>query len=298
MKNKLKDFKKIFHKKEQEFYTITPKISVVINTYNADRLLENTINSVIKADEIIICDMHSTDKTIAIAEKYNCKIYYHEKLPQPDPARNFAISKASGDWVLILDADEIVTEDLWNKLTDYAKAPYKNYYVLNLLFRTYFLNGFLKHLEPEYHPRFFKKGHLKYGDGKIHAKPVALNSEILNLKSDAKKMDLHIYHYTYENIEHLLNKWNIYTSEEVKKVDLKKLKNCNPSILRILKHFISSFLQFFSRGAYIDGFRGFIWCLYRGIYKTSAYIKTLEAGLEWEKKQTLEVTFNKQKTLL
>ncbi len=281
----MKKIKFMQPKKEREEVVSVQKISVVINTYNADRLLETAIKSVIKADEIIICDMHSTDRTVEIAQKYNCKIYYHEKLPQPDPARNFALSKATGDWILILDSDEVVSEDLWNELVFYANNPYKNHYVLNLSFKTYFLNGFLKHLQPEFHLRYFKRGHLKYEDGFVHIKPLAVDSEILALKSSDK--DLNIYHYTYGSIEQFLEKWNIYTSEEIKKIDSNKT-DVKPHISTIVRMYISAMIKFFARGAYKDGFRGFVWCLYAAIYRTSTYLKLLEKADNWGQKQNLD----------
>src|SRR5574344_2038981 len=71
-------YKKFSKKKIVEKMLEKQKISVVINTYNAERMLETTLKSVQKADEIIICDMYSTDKTIEIAEKFGCKVYFHK----------------------------------------------------------------------------------------------------------------------------------------------------------------------------------------------------------------------------
>mgnify|MGYP003438244586 FL=1 len=88
------------------------KISAVINTYNAEKHLEKVLDSVKEFDEILICDMHSDDATLAIAEKYKAKIIFHEKTGFVEPARNFAISQAKNEWVLLLDADETVSTEL------------------------------------------------------------------------------------------------------------------------------------------------------------------------------------------
>ena len=81
------------------------KISIVINTYNAERYLEKSIQSVTEFDEIVICDMESTDSTLDIARRYNCKIVTFPKgnCTVVETARNFAISHASNPWVLVLD---------------------------------------------------------------------------------------------------------------------------------------------------------------------------------------------------
>ena len=88
------------------------KISVVINTYNAEKHLEEVLLSVKDFDEIVICDMHSTDSTIEIAKKFNCKVVYHEHTGYAEPARNFAVHQASHPWVLVIDADEAIPRKL------------------------------------------------------------------------------------------------------------------------------------------------------------------------------------------
>ena len=69
------------------------KISVVIQTYNSEQFLERVLNSVKEFDEIVVCDMYSTDRTIEIARKFDCKIVYHKKTDFCEPARNFAMGK-------------------------------------------------------------------------------------------------------------------------------------------------------------------------------------------------------------
>ena len=86
------------------------KISVVIQTYNSEQFLERVLNSVKEFDEIVVCDMYSTDRTIEIARKFDCKIVYHKKTDFCEPARNFAIHSATYDWVLVVDSDEIVPD--------------------------------------------------------------------------------------------------------------------------------------------------------------------------------------------
>lgn len=90
------------------------RISVVINTYNAERHLREVLESVKDFDEIVVCDMESTDDTIAIARQYGCKVVTFPKkdYKSAEPARTFAIQSASCPWVLVVDADEIVTTEL------------------------------------------------------------------------------------------------------------------------------------------------------------------------------------------
>ena len=101
-------------------------ISVVINTLNAEKYLEECLKSIKSFDEIILCDMYSNDKTIQIAEKFGCKIFYHEKIGYVEPARNFAISQATGDWIFVVDSDEIIPEKLVEFLKNFAKDQEEN----------------------------------------------------------------------------------------------------------------------------------------------------------------------------
>jgi glycosyltransferase involved in cell wall biosynthesis len=82
---------------------------VVINTLNEERRLPYALRSVQDwVDEIVVVDMHSDDKTVEIAEAFGARIFTHERVGYADPARAFAFARATGDWILILDADELV----------------------------------------------------------------------------------------------------------------------------------------------------------------------------------------------
>ena len=85
------------------------KISVVINTYNAEQHLQRVLDAVKDFDEVLVCDMESTDSTLEIAQKNGCRIVTFPKADHKsaEPARTFAIQSASSPWVLVVDADEM-----------------------------------------------------------------------------------------------------------------------------------------------------------------------------------------------
>jgi glycosyltransferase involved in cell wall biosynthesis len=101
------------------------KISVVINTYNAEKYLQRVLDSVKGFDEVLICDMESTDATISIAQKNGCRVVTFPKGKHTivEPARDFAIHEAKGPWVLVVDADELVTPELKDYLYDRILKP-------------------------------------------------------------------------------------------------------------------------------------------------------------------------------
>ena len=186
------------------------KISVIINTYNEGKNIRNCLESVKWADEIVLVDMHSEDDTVMIAKEYHAKIYFFEKTGFVEPARSYALSKATNEWVLVLDADEMIPIQLKKALLSYIK-DYDAVYIgkTNYIFGRKMLAtgwGAAKHLQPH----FFKKSFMKH-TSKIHT--------FGEISSDARKMYLRdegltIVHFNYTDPEQFLEKMNRYTSIE------------------------------------------------------------------------------------
>ncbi|MFM7859338.1 MAG: glycosyltransferase family 2 protein, partial [Flammeovirgaceae bacterium] len=98
------------------------RISLVINTLNEEKNIGSCIESARKwVNEIVICDMHSADNTVEIAKQYNAKVIHHDRTGFVEPARYYAISQATCEWVLVLDADEQLTDALGEKLAVISK---------------------------------------------------------------------------------------------------------------------------------------------------------------------------------
>ena len=100
---------------------MTISISVVIITLNEEANLPYALRSVRAwADEVIVVDMHSDDRTRQIAKEYGARVYLHDRVGYPEPAREFALAKTKGDWILILDADELIPARLARLLQSIA----------------------------------------------------------------------------------------------------------------------------------------------------------------------------------
>ena len=135
-----------------------PKISAVINTWNEGKNLAECLDTLDFVDEIIVVDMASTDDTKKIAKQYTDKVYDHPYVGYVEPARNFAISKATSEWVFVLDPDEEVSDNLKDKLVqivsnnteiDFIRIPRKN-----IIFGKWMKASMWW---PDYNIRFFKK---------------------------------------------------------------------------------------------------------------------------------------------
>lgn len=190
------------------------KISVVINTFNEEHVLERAIKSVFWADEILVCDMHSDDNSAVLAKKLGAKVILHKKVNFVEPARNFAISKTENEWVLILDPDEEVPDGLEGKLreiingegvTTYVEIPRKN-----IIF-----GKWVKASQwwPDYNIRFLKKGSVNWNN-KIH-RPPKTEGQGIKLRSEERWA---IIHHHYESVSQFLKRMDRYTDIQAKEL--------------------------------------------------------------------------------
>lgn len=250
------------------------KISVIIHTYNAEKHLERVLKSVQDFDEIIICDMYSTDKTIEIANSFpNCTIVYHENTGYVEPARNFAISQASNNWILIVDADEVVPIALKEYLYTFIKDKSSiNVGLLSIPRKNYTMGRFARTAYPDYVPRFVRKESI-YWPPTIHSHPEVKGTIV---KIPKKRMDLAFIHLANESISSRLNKINVYSNIEVER---RKNKNYNYWSL-LFNPFYRFIVLFIIKGGFRDGVPGLIRCAEGAYYKFLTIAKVIESKLD------------------
>lgn len=247
------------------------KISVVVHTYNNENILRDCLDTVKDFDEILICDMYSTDNTLEIAKEYNCKIVMHENVGYADPARNYAVHSASFDWVLVVDTDERISKELKDYLYEFIKNP-KNITGIKIPRKNIFMRKYMELLYPDYILRFFKKD-VSFWPSAVHSVPQLSEGEIFYI--DKNKRELAIVHKNDDSIKKLITVVNRYTDLEVEKYIAKK-KKIN-FCFQTLKSFCLIFEKFFLKKGYKDGIRGFIFCVvFYGFYKFAAAAKYVE----------------------
>ncbi len=172
------------------------KLSVIILTRNEEKNIRECMKSVSFADEIVVIDDNSTDKTRDIAEKMGA-VVYKRKLDDFATQRNFGISKATGKWILFIDADERVPTELHKEImsaignhsNEYYKIPRKN-----KLFGKY-----LQYTDwyPDYQHRLFKSGEALW-DRRVH--------EQLKTKSEPISLSEPLLHDNYDTIDQFITK--------------------------------------------------------------------------------------------
>lgn len=178
-------------------------ISVVINTLNEEANISECLRSVQSlADEILICDMYSEDRTVEIAKSFGARVIYHERTGFVEPARFYAISSARHDWILVLDADERMTEPLANKLKEIAQAnavQVVSFRRLNWYFGGWVYHGQFFHGDQA---RFFRKSAYlecyRKSEEKVHQNFAELAKHPGKLRLPP---DYYILHLAYPTIE-------------------------------------------------------------------------------------------------
>ncbi len=223
-------------------------ISIVINTYNAAKLLSRTLDSVADFDEVVVCDMESTDNTTEIAQAYGCRIVTFAKRNYNicEPARDFAIHSASSDWVLVVDADEVVTPELREFLYDYVEHP--TYDALYVHRKNMFLGEWIKSSYPDSQLRFLRQSKATWPPT-IHSVPT-IDGTVGQMPKDVKFALVH----AGVSVGGQIRKMDVYTENDLIKKSKKKVSLPELILLPAFRFF----RYYILKGAILQGRRGYI----------------------------------------
>lgn len=249
------------------------KISVVINTYNAERYLRPVLDEAKEFDEVVVCDMESTDATVAIAQGYGCRVVTFPKgdISICEPARNFAIQSAKYEWVLVVDADEVPTAELRAYLYERIRrgdCPD----ALRVPRRNKFLGRFM-HSASDYQTRFLRKSKVDWPPI-IHCRPI-VHGTIERIPNNIK--GVHLLHLDDAPIASRISKMNVYSDYEVPK-RMDKRYSLAALVYRPMWFFVKGF---FFQGGWRDGKRGLVQALMASVYQITLLSKLMER--KWEK---------------
>lgn len=213
--------------------------------------------------------MYSTDKTVEIAKKLGAKVFYHKNIGFVEPARDFAVSKAEGDWVLVLDADEEISAKLsehLKKIVELNNCDFVNIPRKNIIF------GKWMHASmwwPDLLTRFFKKGAVVWSN-EIHRPPVA-NGVGFTLPNEE---ELSIIHYNYKSVSEFLIRMDKYSTIQAKEIFDKGEKFIWKDLIsKPLNEFLS---RFFAHRGFEDGVHGLALALLQSFSFIIVYLKLWE----------------------
>lgn len=250
-------------------------ISAVLVNLNEAEKLERCFKSLVGfADEIIVLDLGSTDGSTEICKEYEVKVFKHDSVPYVEAVRNYAVSKAKGDWILVLDPDEILTSELKNKLKTISEED--NFTAVNIPRKNIFFGRWISHSNwwPDKQVRFFKKGSVKWSE-KIHQYP-QVSGRILNLEA---KEDLAITHFSYDFVNEFMTRQNRYSTIEAKNLYDNGIQFS--LLLFLWKPIREFFARYIRHTGFLDGFYGFGLTILMMIYQMEVMVKLWE--LEREK---------------
>lgn len=245
------------------------KLSVVIITVNEEDRIEDALKSCAGiADEIVVVDGYSIDRTVEIAQKYGAKIY---KNPFIDfgSQKNFALDKAGNQWVLNLDADERISEMLEKELGQLKQKPDNEIDADGFLIKrkTFYLGRWIRHSGwyPDRKLRLFRKDKSRW-QGRIH--------EGLILEGKTKKIEGDILHFTYRNITDHINRLNRYSHMQAEDIARGKKKLL---YLRALLLPPITFIRFYLwKLGILDGLPGLVIALVSSWATAMKYLKAIE----------------------
>ncbi len=249
------------------------KITVLIPCFNEEEMIEGCLESVKWADEILIVDSFSTDKTLEIARKYNPHIIQHEYINSA-AQKNWAIPQAKYPWVLIVDADERVTPQLRDEILEILEKG-TEYSAFRIYRQNHFMGFKINHCgwDKDDVIRLFRRDKGRYEEKHVHADMI-IDGKIGVLKGK-------LLHYTIRSFEQYMKKFDRYTSwaalDRSKKT--KKVKWYHIT-LRPLWRF---FRQYILKLGFLDGMPGLILCILASFSVFMKYAKLWELQVKNEK---------------
>jgi hypothetical protein len=190
-----------------------PRISVVLNVRNEAAHLAACLASCEGVEDIVVADMESTDDTVAIATAVGARLLRLPNAGYCEPGRQPAIDAATEEWVLVIDADERLSDGGVEQLRALAAAAMPDISAFLLPFPTYLGSRLIRRtgwgLECERHPRFFRKSHVRW-PSEIHVGP-RFAAAVVDLPPG---VNVALKHFKFDSLEHAISKFNRYTSVE------------------------------------------------------------------------------------
>jgi glycosyltransferase involved in cell wall biosynthesis len=225
------------------------KLSVVVITKDEEAVIRRCLESVAWADEIVVVDSGSTDRTLDICRELGAKVHVTSDWPGPGPQRNRAIDLAGGEWILALDADEWVTDDLRAEIERIVRASDHR-----VAFRIPRLSSYcgrdMRHggWWPDYVARLFRRGRARYAGGIVH--------DHLAPEGEVGKLRSHLMHEAFTDLEEVLHKVNSYSSWGAQTLEQAGRR---AGVTTAVAHGVWTFFKtYLLHGGFLDGREGFL----------------------------------------
>lgn len=243
-------------------------LSVVIITLNEETNLARTLASVAWADEIIVLDSGSADGTRQVAESFHAK-FFCEAWQGFAAQKNSALQKATGDWILSLDADEEVEPALAQEIkrTLAASPSATGFWIPR---KNFFLGRWIRHggFYPDSKLRLFRRGAGSFEDRLVH--------EDLRVQGQTGALKNHLLHHAYPTLDSYLEHMNRYSSLVAQMVTARNGRAGFSFVDIVIRPRLTFFYNYFLRAGFLDGREGLLLHLYHAGYVSWKYAKAWE----------------------
>lgn len=241
------------------------KLSVFIIALNEERIIEQCLKKLDWVDEIIVVDSGSSDATVAICEKYGAKVFY-KKFAGYGEQKQFALSQTTNEWVLNLDADEVLTDALIAEMK--AQLGKENSEIKGCFIKCRMVfSGKIFNYGNESNRnilRFFNKNFGKYDMKSVH--------ENLIISGKTTKLNNHYLHYSYDSINSYINKLNHYTQlHAINNVNAGKKYSLVGIVIKAKFEFVK---KYFLELNFLNGKEGLYWAVFSSFYTFTKCAKT------------------------
>lgn len=248
-----------------------PKLSVITLALNEEHNIADCLESVKWADEILVIDSGSTDRTVDLAKRYTNNVLTVEWKGY-GATKNYALQHATGEWILWLDADERVPNDLAEEIRRVIHLNDSSFAGYNVARRAFFLGKWIRHCGwyPGRVTRLFRKSKSLFTESNVHEQ-IIVEGAIGELKND-------LVHFTDPNLAHYFYKFNRYTTLAAQ--DLQKAGKKFTISDIIVRPFFTFVKMYLVKRGFLDGIQGFILCVASSAYVFTKYAKLWELERE------------------
>lgn len=247
---------------------MAPKLSAVLLTKNEQSIIRDCLESLKWADEIVVVDDFSQDDTLNICREYTDRIY-SRKLEDFGEQRRFSVEQATGDWVLSLDADEIVTPRLKDEIIE--RINRSEYDCFKIRRKTFYLGRPIRFCGWDVAVvRLFKKGAFAFVPRKVHEYGI-VSGRTGQLRGE-------LLHYSYRSISQHIDKINLYSRLEAEQVfsEGMRLRGLKKPLYLFVKPLMHFFHKYILLAGFLDGREGLLISFFTGIGYFFIYAKVWE----------------------
>lgn len=245
-----------------------PTLGIAIITKNAAVHLDACLAAVAWADRIVLLDSGSTDNTLEIAARHGAQIHTTPDWPGFGPQKNRCVDLLDTDWILALDADEILSLELGEEIRNTIRQPAADVYALprlsNYCGRWMYHSGWY----PDFVPRLFKRGSARYSDDLVHERLIS--------SAKATPLTQLLLHYSFDDLAQVLAKVNSYSSAGAQQ---RLQRGERSGLLKAIGKGLWTFIRsYFLKRGFLDGREGFILAVSNAEGAYYRYLKLMYLG--------------------